>query len=63
MPFLVKFVGSSQILLKSGIFERQLEANAFAREHQNKVPGAAVIAIMATDEHGNETDTVETVKL
>ena len=63
MPYLVKFIGSYQPLLTSEQFQSLLEAHAFARENQHKVPGAAVMAIVETDENGEETNTQEIVKL
>jgi len=63
MAYLVRFSGSYGILRQSEPFGSLLAANAYAKEHQSKVPGAAVIAIVELDEDGQETGNNQLVKL
>jgi hypothetical protein len=63
MPYIIKFMRSRETLFESKRFESFLVARTFAKQHRNKVQGAALMLIMETDETGEETTAREIVKL
>ena len=62
MPYFVKFLsGYGETVLQSDLFERRLDANAFARSQMGRI-SAAIMVIVETDSDGIEREK-EVVKL